>query len=187
MADRILLLLRHGQYVTDEEHSEYGYLTALGERQATRTARRLAEYPIDAVYSSTMPRAIQTTELVAKGLRRIPKKRVSALREGIPTPFPGITRDQRSRMSETRKRMERVYARFFRPTRGRDRFELLVCHGNLIRYLTRRAMGDAPGRWWKVAVMNCGLSIVVIRADGATRLFALNDVGHLPRAMQTHG
>lgn len=184
MADRILLLVRHGQYHSDEAHASHGRLTPLGVRQTHRIARRLADHAIDAVYSSSMPRATETARVIGRSLRLEPRPS-HLLREGTPMPYPLITREQRVGMADARARMERAFARYVRPTRGAERHDLLVCHGNVIRYLIRRAMGDAPSRWWQGMVMNCGLSIVVIRPDGVARLLAFNDVGHLPRRMQT--
>lgn len=100
-------------------------------------------------------------------------------------PAPGTTREQREKMSSTRKRVDRAFARYFRPTSGSDRTELVVAHGNVIRYWLRIAIGDPPSRWWRFWPMNCGLSIVVILADGPTRIQCINDVGHLPLRMQT--
>lgn len=186
MGDRTLILVRHGQYHLDLDHPRHGRLTPLGERQSKCVGKRLAGYNFDAVHSSTAPRAVETATLIAEQLaRRTPIKRSSLLLEGIPTPFEGISRQQRTRIPRDRARMERAFERYFRPTRGKDRVELLVCHGNISRFLLRRALNDAPGKWWQAAVMHCGLCIIVIRGSGAARVYALNDAGHLPRTMQT--
>jgi serine/threonine-protein phosphatase PGAM5 len=185
MGTRTLILVRHGQYEADEAHVGYGKLTPLGVRQARRTAKRIQGYPIRSIYSSTMPRAVETAKLIRKNLGRVPLRFSHLLREGIPMPAPGTTGEQRSRMRQTRKRVDRAFARYFQPTRGADRYELIVAHGNVIRYWLRVAIGDSPTRWWRFWPMNCGLSIVVIPADGPTRIQSINDVGHLPLRMQT--
>lgn len=184
MGTRTLILVRHGQYHLDGEHARYGRLTALGERQSKRLAKRLAGYPIDAVHTSTAPRAIETAAFVLQQLRTLAPKSTPALLEGFPTVFEGISREQRLKVAGHRTRMERAFKRYFRATRGRDRTELLVCHGNIIRFFVRRALGDSPHKWSHAAIMHCGISIVVVSAKGA-RIYALNDVGHLPHAMQT--
>ena len=185
MGERVLIFVRHGQYCLQERASRYGLLTSLGETQARKAAHRLAEYPVHAIYSSTVQRATQTADLIRRRLGDIPHKRCHVLREGIPSRFGKMTRAQLQRVPKMRARMDRAYLRFFRATRGPDRCEVFVCHGNIIRYLVRKAIGDAPGGWWRAWVMHCSLSVVVIRRDGSTRLMALNDVGHLPRKMQT--
>lgn len=37
-----------------------------------------------------------------------------------------------------------------------DTYDLVVCHGNVIRYFTLRALQLPPGRWLKLATYNCG-------------------------------
>jgi serine/threonine-protein phosphatase PGAM5 len=98
---------------------------------------------------------------------------------------PGLTAEHRANMSRTRKRIDRAFARYFRPTRGPNRCEVLVCHGNIARYLLRLAIGDPPSRWWRYWPLHCSLSIVVIPSNGMTRIVSINDVGHLPKRLQT--
>ncbi|HMI90032.1 MAG TPA: histidine phosphatase family protein [Polyangiales bacterium] len=185
MAVRTLLLIRHGQYHLEQEHDRYGQLTPLGQRQTKRLARRLAQYPIDVLHSSTAPRALETVELIGRHLPEVPRRRTPLLLEGLPGVLKGMTKEQRGRVPLHRARMDRAFARYFRPTRGRDRFEVLICHGNIIRYLLRKALGDSIDKWSRSETTHCGMSIVLIEADGSTRISAVNDVGHLPRKMQT--
>jgi serine/threonine-protein phosphatase PGAM5 len=185
MGERTLILVRHGQYHLDREHERHGRLTALGIRQAKRLARRLVGYSLDALHTSTAPRAIDTAALIRELMPELAEKRTPLLVEGIPTLFKGIPTAHRKQVPRDRARMDRAFARYFRPTRGRARIELLVCHGNIIRYLLRRALNDSPHKWWHSSVMHCGVCIVTVRDDGQTRVLALNDVGHLPRSMQT--
>jgi len=185
MADRILIFVRHGEYHLDDEHPEYGALTPLGSRQARRVAKRLAAYPVAALHSSSMPRALETAAFIRSALGRISCRSTHLLREGIPLPYPGITAGQRTRMARSRQRMERAFARYFRPTRGADRYEVLVCHGNVIRYFIRRALRDDPGLWWRYFPVHCALTIFVVPKTGKVGIRAVNDVGHLPLRMQT--
>lgn len=185
MATRTLMLVRHGQYVTDPTHPRSGALTALGRKQARRLAGRLAEYPVGALHVSTMPRAVETAELVGPALGSLRCRRTRLLLEGIPTALPQLPGLSRALVTEHRQRMDEAFERYFKPARGRDRYEVLVCHGNIIRYLLRKALGDPAHKWWRSETHNCSLSMVSIDADGAMRLLALNDVGHLPRSMQT--
>jgi len=185
MPSRTLILVRHGQYHLARDHERYGQLTPIGKRQAKHLAKRLAHYPIDTLHASTAPRAIETATLIGAQLRGVPQRRSALLLEGIPTALKGLSREARRSAPEHRARMERAFARYFRPTRGKDRIEVVVFHGNILRYLMRRAMGDSAHKWSRLEVMHCGISIVDVRGDGATRILALNDVGHLPFSMQT--
>ncbi len=66
-----IVLVRHGQSEANLKdifagHSGYS-LTALGREQAARTAEYIQNtYPVDAVYSSDLPRAFQTAEYIAR-------------------------------------------------------------------------------------------------------------------------
>ena len=128
----------------DEESSEEGLLTALGRRQALCIAKRLSEFPIDVIYHSDFERAVETAKIIAKYLPRRPLYSKRCLREGIPS-LPKVllkgnesTKEERSK---ARARMESAIKTFFAPNRRKaDRHELLVTHGNLIRYLVRRAV-----------------------------------------------
>ena len=71
MAKTTILLVRHGQSEanlsnTFAGHSGYS-LTPLGREQAARTAAYIKDtYPVDAVFSSDLPRAFQTAEYTAR-------------------------------------------------------------------------------------------------------------------------
>ncbi len=184
VANRILLLVRHGQFVREDDLPGFGSLTGLGKRQAQRIAKRLAAYPIDRVYASTATRALETADIIGTKIDA-PLARSRLLLEGVPTQPQGIDRVPRNKLAEDRARMERAFERFFRPTRGRDRRELLVCHGNIIRYLIRLAIGDDPSNWWRSDINHCGMSTVVIFPDGSGRVLGINDTGHLPPTLQT--
>src|SRR5688572_12950153 len=59
MADRIVHLIRHGEY----DHRT-GSLTERGREQSRVTARALAGLPVRAIYSSTLPRAQETAAII---------------------------------------------------------------------------------------------------------------------------
>ena len=185
-ATRTLLLIRHGQYHLDQAHDRHGRLTPLGERQSRRLAQRLASYPVDLLVSSTAPRALETSEWIGQRLPSVTRRRTPLLLEGLPGVLKGMTKEQRGRVPLHRARMDRAFARYFRPTRGRSRIEVLVCHGNIIRYLMRKAIGDRPDKWSRFEIMHCGITVISIEAGGVTRIAGVNDVGHLPRKMQTY-
>jgi broad specificity phosphatase PhoE len=68
-----LLLIRHGQSHVNLDDWDGGYvdtgLTALGQQQSERLSRWIAEHVrADALYTSTMVRALETTAYLAKAL-----------------------------------------------------------------------------------------------------------------------
>lgn len=79
-----LLLVRHGQTdyaaARDGEDPADPPLTSAGRAQAMRLAMRLRDAPIDALYSSTMRRALETAAYIAAS-RDLPIERSDALCE----------------------------------------------------------------------------------------------------------
>ena len=59
-----------------------------GERQAEITGKRLKElnFEYDVMINSTMTRATQTSNIIAKQLPEVPRKSCDMLREGAPYP-----------------------------------------------------------------------------------------------------
>ena len=167
MGTRAIVLLRHGQYDLDG----VGSLTDLGRLQARTAGKRLARTHLDAVWSSTLIRAKETAALVAAELTAFDGEvRTSGLlREGMYSRIEGyeVPPDE---MREDRARAEAAWARFFRKSR-KDRTELLVCHGNLIRFFLCRALGVRVSRWTRMTTNHCGVTRVLVRDTGACLLY----------------
>jgi len=139
-------------------------------------ARRLRSVPFDVIHYSDMLRAEQTAKIISQRLAHVPMRRTALLREG----HPGIRGQRASKQRVVvRKRMNHVAERYFRPARSRDRHELLVCHGNLIRYLLMRVLDVPTGTWWRMDMYQGGLSVVRIEAAGLF-VHTHNDAAHLP-------
>jgi broad specificity phosphatase PhoE len=188
---RTLYLVRHANFDVDAEPADglEGSLTALGRRQARWTARRLAKFPIGALYYSDLRRAAETAQIIAEALPGVPVRAARVLRECMPAVsadmaeyFADVPADE---MAAGTAQAEAAFARFFKPSRA-ERHEVLVAHGNLIRYLVLRAL-DAPGElWMHMDIYQCGISIVQIAPDGQTQLIAHNDTGHIPPRWLTY-
>jgi probable phosphoglycerate mutase len=89
------------------------------------------------------------------------------------------------RPAPSNEQAERAFQRFFVPAPDGERHEVLVTHGNLIRYLCCRVLGVLPEAWTEMGTFNCGISRVVIQ-DGPRRLLvSYNDFGHLPLQLRT--
>lgn len=201
MASRWLYLVRHGQYekvspdegTGGESKAELtvlvdGGLTALGMEQARLTAERLESCPIDAIHCSSLPRAVQTAEIIARAFPRIQLRKTQILWECIPCVpsslsehFSDVTPEEARQGGE---RAEEAYGRYFKPAQGEDKHEIVVCHGNLIRYLVSRALGAEPETWLRMGTLNCGISLVQV-ASGWTTVMSFNDSGHLPMDKRT--
>jgi len=67
-----------------------------------------------------------------------------------------------------------------------DRYELVVCHGNVIRYSLLRALQLPVQAWLRLAIYNTGVSHISIRPNGHVTLQSIGDTGHLPKDMITY-
>ena len=63
---------------------------------------------------------------------------------------------------------------------------VLVCHGNIIRYLTLRALQLPVHAWLRLAVYNGSITVLEIRHSGRISLTNLGEVGHLPPELITY-
>ena len=179
MGTRTLVFLRHGQYDAESR----GELTALGREQARLTAKYLEGYSFDLVWSSTLPRARETAEIVTTELGGLRVRHTSLLREGLYTKVEGYEVPASERR-EDRARADAAYAKLVRTSRA-DRTELVVCHGNLIRYLMCRALHTPVAKWLRMTTSHCGLTRVIVRDTGAVRVVSYNETSHLPMMLVT--
>lgn len=179
MGTRTLLFLRHGQYDADSR----GELTPLGREQARLTATYLEAFTFDVVWSSTLLRAKETAEIVAARLGAMRVRHTGLLREGMYTKVEGYDVPASERR-EDRARADAAYAKIVRTSRT-ERTELVVCHGNLIRFIVCRALRAPLARWLRMTTSHCGLTRVLVRDTGAVRVVSYNETSHLPTKLVT--
>lgn len=186
---RTLILVRHGIYDPDDtQDPDVGLgLNAEGREQAQATAQRFANYPlhVDALWTSTMTRARQTADIIAPALR-LPAQRTRLIRECTPPTERAdiMSREKPADLEACRDTLELAWKRFFRPSPDRDSTEVLVCHGNVIRWFTARAIGLEDVKWLRMALGNCSITTIRVRPDGSTQLLQYADVGHLSPKLQ---
>lgn len=58
-------------------------------------------------------------------------------------------------------------------------FEIIVCHGNVIRYMFCRALQLPPEAWLRLTTFNCSLTYLAVRPTGTVSCRMLGDIGHL--------
>jgi probable phosphoglycerate mutase len=180
-SDSFVHFLRHGQYAHDEG-SHDGSLTALGRRQAHRTAIRLRECSIARIYSSDFKRARETASIIAQQLK-MSTSALTMLREAIPTRVPGHHIPLQFRRA-AQERIKKTIARFLtRPPSSGDL--LVVCHGNFINALVCRILETPLTKWRHLGVLNCGITTFRFREGGWLELRCYNDTGHLPSKLRT--
>lgn len=182
MGTRRLIFLRHGQY--DEEGD--GRLTATGREQAERSATALASESFARIRVSTLIRARETAEIVARRHAGTPVRASALFCEAIPTRLPprlsrGI---DPARIARDAPRAKRAADELFQPSRD-DRTELVVCHGNIIRFFHCLALGVDPTAWVRLVSHHCGISEILVLDNGQVRAVRYNDLGHLAPSLRT--
>ncbi len=176
-----LYFVRHGIYdrdpkVTDDRVGNG--LNPLGHEQARLLGARLAALPVKlhAIYASDLRRARETADDLAAALKLKPIVE-PLLRECTPPPAANDPACEAQLTS--------AWAKLAVPTPGADTIDVLVAHGNVIRWLTMRAIGADPKLWPSLDIANLSLTIVAITADGAAHLVQYGDASHVPIPKQT--
>ena len=94
MSSTHVVIIRHGQSQGNAEGRFGGHtdtpLSPRGRKQAKATAKALASEKFSAIYSSDLPRAIETADPLAK-LARVPLETTEALRERSVGVMEGLT------------------------------------------------------------------------------------------------
>ncbi|MDD4857598.1 MAG: histidine phosphatase family protein [Candidatus Krumholzibacteria bacterium] len=190
-APRTLYLIRHGFYdENDKRAPEVGKaLLPLGVAQARLVANRLRSLPVhfSVIYSSTMTRARETALVIHRELDGVDMIESRLLAECTPPTWrEDIMADcDQAELAACQEQLEEAFARFFVPASGEARHDILVCHGNVIRYFVTRVLDVDPMSWLKMSIGNCSLTVVRVNPDGTMKLLLFGDVGHVPPNLQT--
>jgi serine/threonine-protein phosphatase PGAM5 len=195
MPIRVIYLVRHGQYESYPENGDAlgGSLTPIGRDQAERAADALAQMPISAIHTSTLRRAAETAGVIALRFPNIivqPSRELWEIIPAIPPReadyfalhFPNLTPESILRDREV---ADKAFDRIFRPGGTEDEHEVVVCHGNLIRYYVCRVLEVPPETWGNMETNNCGITRCTIESDGRKMLISMNDIGHLAPTIRT--
>jgi 2,3-bisphosphoglycerate-dependent phosphoglycerate mutase len=201
-----VVIIRHGQSQGNAEGRFGGHtdtpLSPRGRRQAQATARALASEKFDAIYSSDLPRAIETATPLAK-LTSARLETTEALRERSVGVMEGLTFEEAAELHPEqyqallRRDFEHVLlgGESYRQTLDRASRKLdeaieqhkggriaLFAHTGTICILILHLMGalDAPELkpvW--IATANCGIARFELRDDAFVRVLVINDTRHL--------
>ena len=201
-----VVIIRHGQSQGNAEGRFGGHtdtpLSPRGRRQAQATAKALASEKFAAIYSSDLPRAIETAVPLAK-LVGVPLEATESLRERSVGVMEGLTFEEAAEQHPEqyqallRRDFEHVLVggESYRQTLDRASRQLdeaieqhkggriaLFAHTGTICILILHLMGalDAPDLkpvW--IATANCGIARFDMRDDGFVRVLSINDTRHL--------
>jgi broad specificity phosphatase PhoE len=195
-------IVRHGETEWNAQGRIQGhtdiYLSEKGREQARAVARRLAEVPFDAAYSSDLSRTRETAQIVL-GERNIPLHSTPQLREYNKGVFEGLTVHEYSLRypelyqaslvndpdfapdgGETIRQTTARMAQFVAQLRERhlDDTILIVGHGGSLRSLIVSLLAFPLEANWKFVMRNCALSIIYTYPNNAV-LHLYNDTSHL--------
>ena len=199
-----LILVRHGQTDWNVSARYMGWLdeglNGEGVRQAERLARRLDRWPISAVYSSPLSRALRTAEIIA-GPHSLPVQTVPELGEmrigdwegmfagDIAARYPDLWKTWRASpgdfrmprgesLGEVRERAAAAFGRIMDGAEGA--MVLAVTHDVVVRLLAAHCLGVSTGIYRRLEVGNASMTIIE-RDGGRLKLKVMNDTGHLER------
>ena len=190
-AAHTIVLVRHGYYVPDPVvDAKLGpHLAPIGVAQARLLGARLAGLPtrFDAMAVSPVQRARDTAAVIAADFPGRRFEVVDDLAECMPpTRRTEVSADEKpADLAACKVQLDRLFARYFMPAAGHERTDLLVCHGNVIRYMVTRALGVDTKAWLEMSVGNASITEIRVEADGRFKVIAVGDVGHLPPNMLT--
>lgn len=192
MTTRTLYMIRHGQYDTSTKTVDGGSLTDIGREQASYAGQAVARIPVDIIHASTMTRAIETANIIAEQVQA-EYKTYDVIREAIPTIPPRIATEilqfmendplfTHDTIHQDKKRVDEAFEQFFSAPEENEQstHELLVCHGNIMRYLVCRALDINVDTWAKMNINHCGITIITVDTQARRRLITHNATGHLP-------
>jgi serine/threonine-protein phosphatase PGAM5 len=83
--------------------------------------------------------------------------------------------------------LDEAFARYFTPARSSEQHDVLICHGNVIRYFVAKTLKVDTQAWLGMAVAHASLTVIKVRADGSMVVLAVGDVGHIPPNLQSWG
>jgi serine/threonine-protein phosphatase PGAM5 len=188
---RTLYLIRHGAYVADRNADpQLGPgLTPLGIAQARLIAARLngSGVTFDSMTVSPLQRARDTAAVMHETLSKVPLTQSPLLRECTPTLPEAAEGEVARERAACAKQLDQAYAQFFAPPQDANRNDILVAHGNVIRYLTAKALKVDSRAWIGLSVAHASLTVIEVRSDGSARVLAVGDSGHIPAPLVSWG
>ena len=199
----IIYLVRHGETEWNQDARIQGKtdipLNARGRQQAEALADRLADVPLEHIYTSDLSRARVTAELIAaRQPRAVPVVALPELREcdyglweGLTRPevagrFPGDWSNWQKRGGSGRPTggediialAERT-GRVFDEAAGEGKTILISAHRGSLRAILCHALGIEQSFRDRFSIANCSISALECRPENRPLLLFLNDTCHL--------
>jgi serine/threonine-protein phosphatase PGAM5 len=188
---RTLYLIRHGAYVPDRNADPQAGpgLTPLGIAQARLVAARLSGSgaSFDSITSSTMQRARDTAAVMHETLSSVPFTQSALLRECTPPMHETAEGEAARERAACAKQLDQAFTEFVTPAKGAKRNDILVAHGNVIRYLVMKSLQVDTQAFAAMSVAHASLTVIEVQPDGSARVLAVGDNGHIPAPLLSWG
>lgn len=189
---RTIYLIRHGEYdQTDTTDSDTGEkLTPLGIAQARLLSARLKTMPVEftSLTSSTMTRARETAMVINQDFPELKLQQSTLISECTPPTWRKDVMDGTVSLEliECKANLEKAFEEIFITSPdSKNRNDIIVCHGNVIRYFVTKVLNVDTMSWLQMSFTNCSLTIIRILPDGTMKLYTFSDYGHIPENMRT--
>lgn len=141
-----LYITRHGETIWNTQKRMQGHkdseLTEKGRQQAAQLAKALEKVELEAVYSSSSGRAIQTSQIII-GHRNIPLVPMDSLREINLGKWEGMVFADAEREYPVQFRNFWEFPHLYEPVGGEDFSDVAKRLDSTLRYLAERHDGDS--------------------------------------------
>lgn len=189
---RTIYLIRHGDYAPQDDSlpDSVNVLTPLGIAQARLVSTRLKSMntEFNSLISSTMTRAKQTSQVIVNDFPEITFEQSDLIRECTPPTWREdvMAETNAAEVEECVNNLEQAFQKYFIPPPDeKDRNDIIVCHGNVIRYFVTKVLKVGTMSWLQMSISNCSLTIIRILPNGNMKLDVFSDYGHIPENMRT--
>jgi len=188
---RTVYLIRHGEYDIEDTRDPFAGkgLVPLGVAQARLVGARLRGLPVDftSLSSSSMTRARQTALVLGEEFPDLRPQFSALISECTPPTrrkeiMEGETEED---LAACTRRLDEAFRTYLAPSPEADRHDIVVCHGNVIRYFVTKALEVDTESWLGMSIANCSLTVITINPDGSMKLLSFSDSGHIPPNLTT--
>ncbi|TRY53259.1 Phosphoglycerate mutase [Cryptosporidium tyzzeri] len=188
------ILVRHAQYITSAAKDEEKVLTDLGKEQAEETGKYLSQQygeKVNAIYHSNLTRAKETATIISKYFPGVKLIEDPNLAEGVPiAPSPSVSgfKPTIGEIVKDKERIDNAFNTYFSKN-GKsfgDNVDIIVCHGNVIRYMFCKGLQYPTSGWLRLNHLNCGVTRMSISTDSLVICSGLGDGGHLRPSIHTY-